>query len=74
MIPSVEGIIGLCARKPRGYSHPHVNSGHHAMTQYSLKRGLKKFKEKGEAAVTKELLQLHMKDTFTPQDANKLSM
>jgi hypothetical protein len=46
---------------------------HHAMTQYSLKKGLKKFKEVGEEAVPKELLQLHMRDTFKPQNAKELS-
>jgi hypothetical protein len=46
---------------------------HHAMTQYSLKKGLKKFKEVGEEAVSKELLQLHMRDTFKPQNAEELS-
>jgi hypothetical protein len=46
---------------------------HHAMTQYSLKKGLKKFKEVGEEAVSKELLQLHMRDTFKPQDSEELS-
>jgi hypothetical protein len=46
---------------------------HHAMTQYSLKKGLKKFKEIGEEAVSKELLQLHMRDTFKPQNAEELS-
>jgi hypothetical protein len=43
------------------------------MTQYSLKKGLKKFKEVGEEAVSKELLQLHMRDTFKPQNAEELS-
>jgi hypothetical protein len=33
---------------------------HHSMTQYSLKKGLNKFKNIGEEAVSKELLQLHM--------------
>jgi hypothetical protein len=46
---------------------------HHAMTQYSLKEGLKKFKEIGEEAVSKELLQLHTRDTFKPQNAEELS-
>jgi hypothetical protein len=46
---------------------------HHAMMQYSLKKGLKKFKEVGEEAVSKELLQLHMRDTFKPQNAEELS-
>jgi hypothetical protein len=43
------------------------------MTQLALKTGLKKFKERGETAVTNELTQLHMMETFTPQDATKLT-
>jgi hypothetical protein len=43
------------------------------MTQYSLKKGLRKFKKVGEEAVSKELKQLHMRDTFTPQHSNNLS-
>jgi hypothetical protein len=38
-----------------------------------LKRYLKKFKEKGEAAVSKELEQLHTKHTFVPLNASYLS-
>ena len=37
---------------------------HHASIQVSLKKGLSQFKEMGEKAVSKELLQLHMKITF----------
>jgi hypothetical protein len=43
------------------------------MTQYSLKRGLNKFKVKAEEAVSKELMQLHMKDTFEPHDVKTLT-
>jgi cell division protein FtsB len=43
------------------------------MTQYSLKKGLKKFQKVGEAAVSKELKQLHMRETFMPQHINDLS-
>jgi hypothetical protein len=41
MAPSVQRVHGLRPRKPRDYSHMHVNIVHHAMTQYSLKKGLK---------------------------------
>jgi hypothetical protein len=34
---------------------------------------LKKFKEVGEEAVSKELIQLHMRDTFKTQNAEELS-
>jgi hypothetical protein len=53
------------------YSHATVM--HHAMTQYSLKKGLKKFQKVGEAAVSKELKQLHTRETFTPQHSDDLS-
>jgi hypothetical protein len=40
---------------------------------YSLKKGLKKFKNVGEEAVSKELMQLHMRDMLKPQSVNDLS-
>jgi hypothetical protein len=46
---------------------------HHIMTQYSMKAGIKRFKERGEAAVTKELSQLHFRDTFEPIHPKKLN-
>ena len=39
---------------------------HCALTQLLIKRGLKKFKQKGEKAVTAELEQLHRRDAFRP--------
>jgi hypothetical protein len=44
----------------------HANTVHHAMTQYLLKKGLKKIQKEGEKAVKKELDQLQMKETFAP--------
>ena len=37
-----------------------------ALTQLSMKHGLKKFKKKGETTVTAELEQLHRRDAFRP--------
>jgi hypothetical protein len=75
MTPSIQRVHGLRPRKPRDYSHMHSHATimHHAMTQYSLKKGLKKFQKVGEAAVSNELKQLHMRETFTPQHSNDLS-
>jgi hypothetical protein len=42
------------------------------MTQYSLKKGLKKFKGNAEEAVSKELMQIHLKYNLTPQDGGEL--
>ena len=39
---------------------------HQTMTQVSLQRGMKPFKEKGEKSVSKELLQIHTKSTSMP--------
>ena len=46
---------------------------HYALTQLTLKEGLKRFGEKGEAAVTKEIKQLHDRDVFTPVHRNTLT-
>jgi hypothetical protein len=75
MTPSIQRVHGLRPRKPRDYSHMHSHATimHHAMTQYSLKKGLKKFHKVGEASVSKELEQLHMRETFTSQHSNDIS-
>jgi hypothetical protein len=74
MTPSVQRTYGMRPRKPRDYSHRHTMVIHHAITQYSVKSGSKNFKEKGENAISKELMQLHLRNTFVPQDSKKLSM
>jgi hypothetical protein len=51
--PSVQSTYGLIPKRARDYSHLHANIVHHAMTQYSLNRGLRKFRGKGEKAVEK---------------------
>jgi hypothetical protein len=71
--PPVQSTYGLRPKMARDNSHLHANIVHHAMTQYSLNRGLQKFREKGEKAVEKELGQLHMKETFSPVQVGDLS-
>jgi hypothetical protein len=75
MTPSVQRTYGLRPRKSRDYSHmfSHATIMHHVMTKYSLQKGLRKFQKVGEEAFSKELKQLHMRDTFTTQDINELS-
>ena len=46
---------------------------HCALTQLSMKRGLKKFKQKDKKAVTVELEQLHRRDAFWPVITENLS-
>ena len=43
------------------------------LTQYNLKAGLKHFVEKGIAAAKGELTQLHVMDTWVPEDPTMLS-
>ena len=43
------------------------------MTQYSLKAGMRKFKGRAKEAAKIELTQLHIMDTWTPEDPTKLS-
>ena len=45
----------------------------HCLSQYSLKAGLRRFGQKGELAVRKELGQFHDLNVFVPVDAGKLS-
>jgi hypothetical protein len=71
--PSVQRVHGLRPKKGRDYSHLHANIVHYAMTQYSLNKGLKKFRVKVKGAVSKELMQLHLKDTFIPKDEGELT-
>jgi hypothetical protein len=73
MTPSIQSTYVLRPRKPRDYIHRHAMIIHHATTQYSVKSGLRKFKEKGEKSVSQELLQLHTRNTFAPQDSTKLT-
>ena len=70
-VPTVEHTYNLQRRKhPRpDYRNRYgfqVTIIHCALTQLSMKCGLKKFKKKGENAVTVELEQLHRRDTFRP--------
>ena len=43
------------------------------LIQYNLKPGLQKVGVKGEKAALKEMTQLHIMDTWTPMEAEKLS-
>ena len=45
----------------------------YAFTQYYLQRGLTELGENGEAEVTEELSQLHMRDTFRPKKSKYLT-
>ena len=46
---------------------------HYAMTQISMKSGLKRWGTKGSQAISNELSQLHLRDTFRPINPKSLS-
>ena len=46
---------------------------HYTITQLSMKAGLNLWGNKGKQAVSKELSQLHMRDTFRPINSKTLS-
>ena len=46
---------------------------HYAMTQLSMKAGLKRWGTKGSQAVSNELSYIHMRDTFRPINPKSLS-
>jgi hypothetical protein len=51
----------------------YVIVAHYILVQFSMKAGLKRFKERGEEGVTKELSQLHFRDTFEPINPKDLN-
>ena len=60
------GRYDLRARKPRDYDHLHATLESIAMTQHGVRKGLQLFGEAGEAAITKELSQLHDRKVLKP--------
>ena len=62
----------LRKNRKREYSYRFSATMHHARTQVSFQKGLKQFKYNGEKSISKELLQIHMKITFSPLAAGDL--
>jgi hypothetical protein len=74
--PQIQGVPS----KNENVIHPdhHIDDNYalityYVMTQLSMKAGLKRWKGKGEQAVSNELAQLHFRDTFQPLDPKSLS-
>ena len=56
------------SRQPRDYSHLYATLESIAMTQHSMKKGLKVFGDAGiEVVLLKELLQLHDEKVLEPK-------
>ena len=76
LTPSTQAVnaMYLLGKNPKqDYSCRFSEIMHHAMAHVSLKRGLEESKDKGQKAVDKELLQLHMKIKFRPLTSGYLS-
>jgi hypothetical protein len=58
---------------PQDYSHLHTTLEHFAMTQHSIKKGLKLFGKDGEAAVISEMQQLHDMECIEPKSSQMLT-
>ena len=67
------GRYDLRARRPRDYGHMNTTLSSTIFTQYSMKKGLEKFKEAGVKAVKSELKQLHDRDVLLPRSSRDLS-
>ncbi len=59
--------------KPSNYGKTHPNLQHTSLTQYSIKKGLRFFGEKGADAVVKEMEQLDQRDVIEPKRADMLT-
>lgn len=67
------GQYNLRPRKPRDYGHLHTTLEYTCMTQYSINKGIKEFKEAGTAAVIKEMQQLNERKVIEPKMAHMLT-
>jgi hypothetical protein len=63
----------LRPRRPRDYSHLHSTLAGIAMTQHSVKKGLKAFWDHGTQALLKELRQLHDRQVVEPKGPDKIT-
>jgi Reverse transcriptase (RNA-dependent DNA polymerase)/Zinc knuckle len=67
------GRYNLRSRRPRDYSHIHTTLSATLLTQYSVKKGLQKFQERGVEAVRSELQQLHDRTVIAPKAPAELT-
>jgi hypothetical protein len=73
---SSEGTAAIATHliHPNEHMDPnYVLVTHLTMFQFSMKAGLRRFKEHGEEAVSKELYQLHFRDMYEPINPKELS-
>jgi hypothetical protein len=63
----------LRPKAPRDYRYAHATVKNIVMTQHSVKKGLKLYREAGAEAVMSEMQQLHDRDVIELKSANMLS-
>jgi hypothetical protein len=64
---------GIEPTAPRDYEHMFATLAHTAMTQMSMKKGIKEFGKEGVDAVLVELQQLHDRNVLEPQNASQMT-
>jgi hypothetical protein len=64
---------GLRPRRPRDYSHVHIQQENIVMTLHSIKKGLKVFGDNGAKAVVSEMTQLHERNVIKAKKVNMLT-
>jgi hypothetical protein len=64
---------GIEPTAPRDYEHMFATLAHTAMTQMSMKKGIKEFGKEGVDAVLVELQQLHDRKVLEPQNASQMT-
>ena len=77
-VPKMEHTYNLRQRKQPRLDYTNIYGFqatiiHCDLTQLSMKRGLNKFKKKGEITVTAELEQIHRRDAFQPVRTENLT-
>ena len=79
-MPTERRTFNLSPRKLRNYDkhlgvddYAHVQVVRYAMTQYSPRKDINKFKKVKEAEVENDLKKLHTKITFTPTNVSGMS-
>ena len=71
--PSTQSTFGMNNQQAQDHCFSYSNTVHYAMTQLSLRQGLREWKELAVEAVTSELQQMHDKNVYAPVMANDLT-
>ncbi len=70
--PEVDCMQHIADPEQKTKSKDEMKVWGYLMTQYNLKPGLRKFRERGATAARDELTQLHIMDTWKVMDSSKI--